>query len=377
MGVEEEYLLIDSRTRELIASAPPEILTECQELLGDQVAPEFLQCQVEVGTTVCQTIDEARRELIRLRSAVAEVAAGHSFALVAASTHPFAPPGFQRLTPRERYRIIAEDMQEVARHLVICGMHIHVAVDDPDLRIDLMPQATYILPHLLALSTSSPFWEGHDTGLKSYRIAIWDQMPRTGLPPKFDSYTEYRRHVDVLVNAGLIEDATKVWWDLRPNERFPTLEMRITDVCTRIEDALCIAALFRCWVRMIWRLRRGNQRWRTYRNFLINENRWRAQRYGLDGELVDFGRGSLMPFSELLEEMLELVAEDADHFGCSSEVEHARTIVQRGTSAHRQLAVYESAVTAGASPEESLVAVVDALIADTLEGVPDPAGLTS
>ncbi len=370
IGVEEEYLLVERDTRELVSSLPPPVLAEYRELLGEQVSPEFLQCQIEVGTRVCTTMPELREELVRLRRGVAEVAERNGLAVVAASSHPFARRGFQQLTPRERYRILAEDMQEVARRLVISGMHVHVGIEDPEVRIDLLSQSSYVLPHLLALSTSSPFWEGADTGLKSYRIAVWDEMPRSGLPPGFESWSEYERHIGVLVDAGLIEDASKIWWDLRPSARFPTLEMRICDVCTRLEDALCLAALYRCWLRMMFRLRRGNQRWRTYRAFLLDENRWRAQRYGVDGSLIDFGRGELVAFGDLVEEMLELFAEDAAHFDCRKEVAHARTIVQRGTSAHRQLAVYNDAVTRGAGHEEALRAVVDALAAETLADVP-------
>lgn len=370
IGVEEEYLLVDRVTRDLVSSAPPEVLAGCRELLGEQVSPEFLQCQIEVGTRVCNTMPEVREELIRLRRGVSEVAGRHGLAVIAASSHPFARRGFQERTPKERYRILAEDMQEVARRLVISGMHVHVGIEDPDLRIDLMSQSSYALPHLLALSTSSPFWEGGDTGLKSYRIAVWDEMPRSGLPPSFESWSEYERHVGVLVNAGLIEDATKIWWDLRPSARFPTLEMRICDVCTRLEDTLCVAALFRCWLRTLYLLRRGNQRWRTYRAFLLDENRWRAQRYGVDGTLIDFGRGELVPFADLVEEMLELFTEDAAHFGCRKELSHARTIVARGTSAHRQLAVYNEALTRGSGHEEALRAVVDSLVAETLADLP-------
>ncbi len=230
-------------------------------------------------------------------------------------------------------------------------------------------QASYFLPHLLALSTSSPFWRGENTGLKSYRLAVFDELPRTGMPERFDSWGEYRRHVAVLTGAGLIEDATKLWWDLRPSERFPTLEMRIADSCTTIVDSLTIAALFRCLLRMLWRLKRQNQRWRIYARMLIDENRWRAQRYGTDRGLVDFGRGAIVPYAELLEEILVLIDQDAGHFGCRDEVSHAREILARGTSAHRQLAVFDQALAQGASRAQALAAVVDWLIAETVRGV--------
>ena len=369
LGIEEEYLLVDAESRDLVREAPKNLLEECERRVGGQVTPEFLQSQIEVGTAICRTPAEARAELVRLRKTLTGVAREHGCAIVAASSHPFANWGDQRRTERERYQVLARELQEVVRRLVISGMHVHVGIDDDDLRIDLMSQATYILPHLLALSTSSPFWEGHRTGLMSYRIAVWDELPRTGLPEAFESHGEYLRHVTALVNAGVIEDASKIWWDIRPNERFPTLEMRITDTCTRIDDAICIASIFLCWLRMLYRLRRANQRWRRYSAMMISENRWRAQRYGTDKGLIDFGKGSIIPYPDLLEEILELTREDAEHFGCVAEIEHARTILERGTSAHAQLRAYEEAQAAGASEREALNAVVDLLMRETVEGL--------
>jgi carboxylate-amine ligase len=345
------------------------MLAECEVLLGAQVSPEFLRSQIEIGTRVCMSLDEARADLRRLRGTIASVAAGHGMAPIAAATHPFARWEAQKTTERVRYRSLESDLQGVGRRLAICGMHVHIGIRDDELRIDLLSQASYFLPHLLALSTSSPFWQGENTGLKSYRLAVFDEMPRTGTPERFASWGEYRRHVDILVGAGLIEDATKLWWDLRPSDRFPTLEMRITDCCTTLEDTLSIAALFRCVLRMLWRLKRENQRWRLYARMLIDENRWRAQRYGFDQGLVDFGRGAILPYAELLEEILILVDQDARHFGCLAEVSHAREILARGTSAHRQLAAFEQALSAGATRTEGLAAVVDWLIAETTRGV--------
>jgi carboxylate-amine ligase len=369
LGIEEEYLLVDPETRDLIHEAPPGLLEACEAALGSQVTTEFLQSQIEVGTRVCSTLPEARAELVRLRRTVSETAAHHGLAIIAASSHPFAHWDEQLTTPKPRYRELAIDLQEVARRLVISGMHVHVAIEDPNLRIDLMSQATYFLPHLLALSTSSPFWQGHRTGLMSYRVAVWDELPRTGIPEAFESHDEFQRHVDTLVRVGLIEDATRIWWDLRPNARFPTLEMRITDVCTELEDAVCIAAIYRCWLRMLYRLRRDNQRWRRYSSMLISENRWLAQRYGFDKGLVDFGRGELVPYPELLDDIVEMVRQDAEHFGCLAEVEHSRRILERGTSAHRQLQVYDEARSAGSSEEQALRAVVDLLRQETLHGL--------
>jgi carboxylate-amine ligase len=369
VGIEEEYLLIDPETRNLITEAPPTMMSECEALLEGQVTPEFLQCQIEVGTRVSASLGAAREDLARLRRTVSQVARQHGLEMIAASTHPFAVWGKQKRTEKERYAIIAQDLQEVVRRLMISGMHIHVGIEDEDLRIDLMGQVTYVLPHLLALSTSSPFWEGHETGLKSYRIAVWNELPRTGLPEQFESFAEFQRHVDMMVGANLIEDGTKLWWDIRPSVRFPTLETRISDICTRLEDTICIAAMYRCWLHMLYRLRRNNQRWRRYANMLINENRWRAQRYGIDQGLVDFGRGEIVPYRDLLEEILVLIREDAQHFDCVAEVEHARTILDRGTSAHWQLKTYQDAIAGGASEDDAFKAVVDMLVEETLYGL--------
>ncbi len=365
LGIEEEYFLVDRATRDVVEDPPAAMLADCEALLAGQVSPEFLRSQIEIGTRVCHTLAEARADLRHLRRTVAEVAARHGMAPIAAATHPFASWDAQKTTERRRYADLRDDLQGVVRRLAICGLHVHIGIPDDEVRIDLLNQASYFLPHLLALSTSSPFWRGENTGLKSYRLAVFDELPRTGMPERFDSWGEYRRHVDILVGAGLIEDATKLWWDLRPSERFPTLEMRIADSCTSLEDALSIAALFRCLLRVLWRLKRANQRWRVYARMLVDENRWRAQRYGTDRGLVDFGRGAVVPYADLLEEIIALVAEDARHFGCEAEVLHARHILARGTSAHRQLAVFERALANGAGQAQALCAVVDWLIAET------------
>jgi glutamate---cysteine ligase / carboxylate-amine ligase len=366
IGMEEEYLVVDKETRDLAQEPPAALLAKCQQALPGQVSPEFLRSQIEVGTKVCRSIQEARADLIRLRSTVGGIAGEFGLAPIAASTHPFAQWSSQLHTDKERYNVLAQDLQQVVRRLVICGMHVHVGIDDDELRIDLLGQAAYFLPHLLALSTSSPFWQGNVTGLKSYRLSVFDELPRTGLPHQFSSYSEYLRTVELLVSAGLIEDATKLWWDLRLSARFPTLEMRITDVCPLIEDGIAIAALYICIIRMLYRLRRDNKRWRYYPPFLVRENRWRAQRYGTQEGLVDFGEGALVPFPTLLEELFDLVAEDAAYFGCAKEIAHARTIVQRGTSADRQLARFDQVKALGGTDQAALVAVVDDLIAETM-----------
>ncbi len=369
IGIEEEYLLVDRETGALIREAPPSMLDECRQLLEGQVTPEFFQSQIEVGTHVCHTIQDARDELARLRRAVSDVANAHDLAIIAASTHPFSATDSQKHTDKDRYAILVRDMQAVARRMVISGMHVHVAIEDADMRIDLMNQTRYILPHLLAISTSSPFWEGTNTGLMSYRIAVWNELPRTGLPEQFTSFAEFKRHADILIDAGVIEDSSKIWWDIRPSMRFPTLEMRISDLCTHLEDAICIAALYRCWLRMLYRLRRSNQRWRTYANLLLNENRWRAQRYGFERGLIDYGKGKIVPYAQLLDELLDFIQEDAEHFGCVKEVRHARTILGQGTSAHWQVRTFNEAKSSGADDTEALRAVVKMLIQETLRGV--------
>ncbi len=369
VGIEEEYLLVDRTSRDLAASPPPEMLAECERRLQGRVAPEFLQTQIEVGTGVCDTMDQARAELSFLRRTVADVAEEYGLAPIAASTHPFGRWREQVQTDKDRFYALDQDMQVTARRLLICGMHVHVAIEDEDLRIDILNQATYFLPHLLALSTSSPFWDGTDTGLKSYRLCVFDELPRTGLPEQFASHGEYLRTIDTLVRAGLIEDASKVWWDIRPSARVPTLEMRITDVCPLLDDTIAIASIYRCICRMLYRLRLDNQSWRIYSRFLVDENRWRAQRYGVEEGLIDFGAGEVIPFTELLNEMMALLREDAEYLGCVDQIEHAREIVRRGTGAQRQLVAYQSALADGADQRQALEAVVDLLIAETVTGL--------
>ncbi len=369
IGVEEEYLLVDKETRGLVIDPPKSLIGECDELCAGQVSPELLRSQIEVGTKVCKNVQEAREDLARLRKIIIEVADRHGLAPVAASTHPFSRWVEQKHTEKDRYEELTMEMQEAARRLVICGMHVHVGIDDDALRIDLMNQMSYFLPHLLALSCSSPFWEGRDTGLKSYRLTVFDALPRTGIPERFASFAEYQRHIDILIGAGLVEDSTKIWWDLRPSGRFPTLETRIMDVCTRLDDAISIAALLLCIMRMLYRLRRANQRWRIYTPMLIRENRWRAMRYSFDEGLVDFAKGRVVPFDELLDDVLGLVAEDAEALGCAEELASVQDIISRGTSAHRQLKAYELAQAAGSSEEGCLRAVVDTLVADTADGL--------
>lgn len=369
IGVEEEYLLVDLATRDLVNDPDPAMFTEAMEVLGPQVTPEFLRTQIEIGTRVCETLPEARQQLASLRRTVSDVVSRYGVGIIASSTHPFGLWWEQMPTDKERYKVLAEDLGWVARRLVICGMHVHVAIEDPDLRIDLMNQVRYFLPHLLALSTSSPFWGSRNTGLRSYRTSVFRTMPRTGIPEEFSSWNEYERHIEVLMRAGIIADASKLWWDVRPSARYPTLELRAPDICTRVDDAITVAACYVTFLHMLWRLRTHNQRWRQYAAMLISENVWRASRYGVGGSLMDYGIGELVPFRDLVEEIIERTAEDAAALGCVDEVAHAREIVERGTSAERQIAVYEQAVGAGASADEAARVLVDYLLTDTLYGL--------
>lgn len=368
LGIEEEYLVVDAKTLDLV-EAPKELMAKCVDKLGNKVSPEFLKCQIEVGTGVCATVAEARADLAHLRRTIKELCNGYGLEPIAASTHPFANWQDQHHTDKERYRALEKDLASVARRMLICGMHVHVGIEDDDLRVDLLNQFSYFLPHLLALSTSSPFWEGRETGLHSYRLTVFDNLPRTGLPPAFSSFSEYERSVQTIINTGIIEDATKIWWDLRPSARFPTLESRICDVAPRIDHAIAITALTQSLFRMLLVLRRENKRWRQYDRFLIEENRWRAQRYGLTEGLIDFGSGGVKPFADLLDELIDLVSPHAEALGCLAEVESARAILRDGTSSQRQVAVFHKAKAAGANDKDALNDVVRALISEFSEGL--------
>ena len=361
IGIEEEYLLVDLDSLAL-AEAPEALMRACKNELQSQVSPEFLQCQIEIGTQVCASIAEAREDLKRLRSVVARCAKAHNLAPIAASCHPFSDWKDQQHTDKERYNTLAEQLAGVARRMLISGMHVHVGLDDDVLRIDLLPQLSYFLPHLLAMSCSSPYWQGTDTGLSSYRLTIFDNLPRTGLPPSFDSFDEYRRTTGVLTDLGVIEDTTKIWWDLRPSHRFPTLETRICDVVPRLEQTLTIAAAVQALTRMLWRLRQRNQRWRAYDRFLIAENRWRAQRYGMSEGLIDFGQKAIVPFAELMEELAVIVTRDAEALDTLREIEGLTKLPHTGNSADQQRRVYTGNREAGGDHDAAMRSVVEHLI---------------
>ena len=364
LGIEEEYLVVDRTTRDLVAEPSQGFFQACRAAVGDQVSAEFLQCQIEVGTRPHRRVADAVSELRALREAIAESAEQFGYAVLAASTHPFSHWRDQSHSRKPRYEGIRSEIGQPADRLMICGMHIHVGIEDDDQRIDLMNQATYFLPHLLALSASSPFWQGEDTRLASYRLTVMDALPRSGLPEKLASYSEYRELVDRLVEAQCIEDGTKLWWDMRPSERFPTLEQRVTDVCPLLEDVAAIAALYQSLLSFLHGLRARNQSWRLYPSTLIFENRWRAQRYGVEGDLIDHGTRRQISVGAAVEELISLTEADAAVLGCRSELLGLRRIAAAGTSATRQRQVYGEAVASGADTEAALIEVVDALLGE-------------
>jgi carboxylate-amine ligase len=361
IGIEEEYQIIDPATGEL-KSYITELLEAGKVLLKEQVKAELHQSIVEVGTKVCQTPAEARAEIVHLRRGVMELAARNGLKIAAAGTHPFSSWTTQDITPFERYLGVREDMQMLAQQLLIFGTHVHIGIEDPEFLIDAMNVVRYLIPHVLCLSTSSPFWVGQDTGLKSYRSIVFRNFPRTGIPPRFDSYADFKRYVEVLVKTHSIPDGTKVWFDVRPNYNYPTLEFRICDVCTRVDEAVCVAAIFQALIYKLWKLRRDNMTFRVYPSAFMEENKWRAVRYGLDGKLIDFGKEEEKPARDLIREMLEWFLGDVlDELGSRNEVEYAYKILEGGASADRQLATFKRT--------GSLKAVVDQLISETEEGV--------
>ena len=367
VGIEEEYLLVDRDSRDVAIDPPREILARCKAATGEGlVESELLRSQIEVGTRVCETVAEARADLARLRRLISKVAGDYGLAPIAASTHPFAEWHLQRQTHKERYDLLFRDMQSLARRLLICGMHVHVGIEDDELRVELLNRFAGYLPLLLALSTSSPFWQGEDTGLKSWRLTVFDNFPRSGLPEHFSSYADYQNHIDILTRAGVMQDASFIWWDLRISARYPTLETRVADICTYLDDTAGIAALTQSILHYLYRMHRDHRHEPVYSRFLVDQNRWRAMRYGYDEGLVDFASASVVRIDDLLADILEKVAPDADELGCSRELQSVLAIPRRGTSAHRQLALYAAAVGEGLEPGQALSGVVDWLAGETL-----------
>jgi carboxylate-amine ligase len=363
IGIEEEYQIVDPNTRELRSYITQFLEDEGHmKLMELELKPELHQSIVEIGTNVCNTPAEARAELIRLRKGVISLAEKNGLKIASAGTHPFSSWRTQEITPLERYSGVRNDMAQLAQRLLIFGTHVHIGIEDPEFMIDCMRVARYFVPHVLCLSTSSPFWIGHDTGLKSYRSTVFSNFPRTGIPPSFNSRADFDNFVGLLVKTNCIPDGTKIWWDVRPNHKYPTLEFRACDVCTRVDEAVCVAAIFQAICYKLWKMRRDNITFRIYQTELINENKWRAVRYGLAGKLLDLGKQEEKPARELIRELIEWFLGDViDELGSRMEVEYAYAILDGGSSADRQLATY--------ARTGEMKDVVDQLIRETEEGV--------
>lgn len=360
IGIEEEFQIVDATGQ--LKSHIETLLTAAGGRYGDQIKREMMQSVVEAGTKICADISEAREEIVTLRGTIAALIKPAGLRIASAGTHPFSHWQDQEVTEHERYKILEEELQDVIRELLIFGLHVHVGIPDPELRIEVMNEARYFLPHLLAISTSSPFWLTRITGLKSYRQIIWQRFPRTGVPPDFTSYDEYENFVELLVKTKCIDDGKKIWWDLRPHAVFPTIEFRVCDAATRVEETLCIAALTQAFCAKLLVLRARNQGFRRYAPSLIQENKWRAVRGGMDAKLIDFGKQTEVPMRDLAVEMLEFVDDVVDALGSRREVEYLQTIVREGTSADRQLRAF--------SASGHLHEVVDHIAEETIAGVP-------
>jgi glutamate---cysteine ligase / carboxylate-amine ligase len=360
IGVEEEFQIVDPSTLEL-RSHVSKLIAATSPDMGEQIKPELHQSIVEMGTRICRDVPELREELYRTRGALVAAAERVGLQVAAAGTHPFSNWIEQVISPGERYENIVEELQQLARSLLIFGMHVHVAMPDCNTMIDLMNTVRYFLPHLLALSTSSPFWMGRDTGLKSYRTTIFRRFPRTGVPDHFGSWSEYDNHVKLLVDLHCIDNGKKIWWDVRPHPTFGTLEFRVCDIPTRIEETIAIAALIQAIIVKLHHLYTQNMGFRLYRRALIEENKWRAARWGIDGKLIDFGKRIEVPMRDLAVELLEFVDDVVDELGSRSAVNYVHTILREGTSAERQLRVYKET--------GDLKAVVRQVVAETRAGI--------
>ncbi|MEZ4862886.1 MAG: carboxylate-amine ligase [Caldilineaceae bacterium] len=361
LGIEEEYQIIDPQTREMRSFITQFIDDGRVVMVERELKPELHQSMVELGTPACQTIGQLHEELAKQRRFIIGLAEQKELAVVAAATHPFSRWLDQPVTPLPRYQGVLEEMQLLAQRLLIFGMHVHVGIEDRAFAVDAMNVVRYMLPHILALSTSSPFWLGRRTGLKSYRSVVFEDFPRSGIPDICRTVADYDNLVGTLANVGVIPDASKIWWDVRPHHKYPTLEFRICDICTRVDEAIAIAAIFQALVLWLWKLRRKNLTFRVYRRDLIEENRWRASRYGLDGKMIDFGKAEEAPTRDLVRELVALIAEEIDELGTRLYLQPVERMLRQGSSADRQLQVYDQS--------GDLRAVVDHLIQETKEGL--------
>ena len=360
LGIEEEFQIIDPKTREL-KSHIQQILEEGKMVLKEQVKAEMHQSVVEVGSEICNNITEARAEVVKLRSSLARIARSQGLEIAAAGTHPFSKWEDQHITDHPRYHGVVEDMQQVARANLIFGLHVHVGIDDRETAIHIMNSARYFLPHIFALSTNSPFWKGRNTGFKSYRAKIFDRFPRTGMPDHFNSWGEFQSYVNLLVKTGCIDDAKKIWWDIRPHPYFNTLEIRICDVTMLVDETIAIAALIQAVIAKLYKLLKQNLGFRLYRRLYISENKWRAARYGLEGKMIDFGKQAEVNAQDLIHELLEFVDDVVDDLGSRNEINYVHKIIEHKSGAKRQLDVWEKT--------GDMKAVVDYIIQQTNQGL--------
>ena len=359
IGIEEEYQTIDPETRDLRSHIDLEIIQKSQSVLRESVKAEMHQSVVEVGTGICENIQAAREDIYNLRTQIIKLANANGLLVAASGTHPFADWRQQEIYPDARYDVIVEDLQVVARENLIFGLHVHIGIEDREEAIRIMNSARYFLPHILALSTNSPFWLGMNTGLKSYRCKVFDKFPRTNIPDTFNSWNEFERYIDLLIKTNCIDNAKKIWWDIRPHPFYPTLEFRICDVPLRVDETIALAALMQATVAKLYQLHTRNQDFRQYSRALIMENKWRALRYGIEGDMIDFGQQTEIPFREVMREYLAFVDDMVDELGSRAEIEYIHRMLEYGTGADRQLKVYRRT--------KDLNAVVDYIVKETAE----------
>jgi len=361
IGIEEEYQTIDPQTRDLRSHIASEILPKAKLALHEAVKAEMHQSVIEVGTRVCRDVKEARENIQALRREMITLASQNGMLLAAGSTHPFSDWKLQEIYPDERYRRVVEDMQLIARANLVFGLHVHIGIEDRNTAIHIMNSMRYFLPHILALSTNSPFWMGMNTGFKSYRVKVFERFPRTGIPDTFANWSEYENFVDLLVRTNCIDNGKKIWWDIRPHPFFKTLEVRVCDIPMRLDETMAIAALIQATVAMLYKLHASNKSYRIYGRALISENKFRASRYGLDGNLIDFGKEEEVPLRQLILEYLDLIDDVVDELGSREEIDYIHEMLKMGTGADRQLQVYKET--------GDLEAVVDYMVKETRVGV--------
>jgi glutamate---cysteine ligase / carboxylate-amine ligase len=364
IGIEEEYQTIDPESRDLRSHIQMEILPKAKLKVAERVKPEMHQAVVEVGTKVCRDIREARDDMRNLRREMITLAEQNGLLLGAASTHPFADWKVQEIYPDERYRQVVEDMQLVARANLVFGLHVHVGIEDRNTAIHIMNSMRYFLPHILALSTNSPFWLGMETGFKSYRCKVFERFPRTGIPDVFANWADYETFINLLIRTNCIDNGKKIWWDIRPHPFFETIEVRVCDLPMRLDETLAIAALIQATAAMLWKLHAANKSYRIYGRALISENKFRACRYGLEGKLIDFGKEEEVPIKKLMLEYLHLIDDVVDELGSRDEINYIHEMLQMGSGADRQLKVYRET--------KDLKKVVDYIVEETRVGIFDP-----